>query len=304
TTFLQRELAAYTANVRTLSLIDIALPSNSLQAAMGGVSRALAKVHPSEASGLRRAVSTMEDRWFGSIKRMHDLRFDQPAEDEFVLWSIFSSATCLNDSPHSAVIADDYHLRDHSRWSPELNARSFGWYKACLLKKLSREPRGDGGTLWAMSKNPAFTQRIIQLYRWFPEARFVYLVRTPLQTIPSRLSLLTQIWKTRTKSFTKMSAEQVRVIVDDSCRAYLAAETQLAEIPQSRQLVVPYTELRQNPGAILASICEKFGIDGVGDTTPVPGVYISQHTYGLDDYGLSERDLRSRLAPVFERYGF
>jgi hypothetical protein len=313
TTYLQRLLAANGAHVRSLTLLDIMLPSVSVQRALGTALGTVIREEASLARGLDVAVRRVEDRLFGQINPMHELRFQAPAEDEFVLWGIFASITCLNDSPLSSTMADPHGLRDFASWSEGERARAFGWYKACLLKKVHREPgASDGGPVWMVSKNPAFTHKILYLRESFPGARFVYLVRSPLQTIPSRLSLIREIWRARYSRFREMSPGQVQAILQDSYRTYRAAEEQLAGLPESTFLVVRYPELTEDPARVVSLIHERFGIPRDPDAPPAlprskraeAGGYESRHRYSLEDFSLSEEQVRAELGPIFARYGF
>eukprot|EP01038_Epipyxis_sp_PR26KG_P011774 gene11774-15755_t len=45
-----------------------------------------------------------------------------------------------------------------------------------------------------LSKNPAFTMRIESLYETFPDARIVCLLRDPVQSVPSMVSYISQVW--------------------------------------------------------------------------------------------------------------
>ncbi len=313
TTYLQRLLATNKSHIRTLTLIDIMLPSVAIQRALGTALGVVIHEETSLARGLDEVVRQVEDRFFGRINPMHELRFQAPAEDEFVLWGIFASITCLNDSPLSSTMPDPHGLRDFASWSERERARAFGWYKACLLKKIHRElGTSEAGPVWMLSKNPAFTHKILYLRECFPHARFVYLVRSPLQTIPSRLSLIREIWRARYSRFREMSPGQVQAILRDSYRTYRAAEEQLAQLPESTFLVVPYPELKEDPAGVVNRIHERFGIPRDPEAPPplprsrraASDGYESRHRYSLRDFSLSERELRAELAPIFARYGF
>jgi hypothetical protein len=83
------------------------------------------------------------------------------------------------------------------------------------VEKSDREPSPDPQSRRGIiSKNPAFNQKIPALLRVFPMPLLINLVRNPLQTIPSRLSLIQAIWQHRFPGFKTMSPPQVRTIVE------------------------------------------------------------------------------------------
>jgi hypothetical protein len=59
-----------------------------------------------------------------------------------------------------------------------------GFYRGCLLRQAY--VRGPHKTF--LSKNAMFSSKIENLRLWFPGCRIVYMVRNPLEAIPSMLS--------------------------------------------------------------------------------------------------------------------
>jgi hypothetical protein len=192
-------------------------------------------------------------------------------------------------------------------------ARALGYYRACLLKKILREPGlCSDSPPWIVSKNPAFTHKTGHLLKVFPDARFIYLIRSPLETIPSRLSLIRNIWQRRFPGFPNMKADQVEAILADSIRIYLAAEQDLIELPEERRQVVRYTELLKDPRSIIERIYGSFSLPGpdasllaaLDKIARAKGDRVSFHHYELQEFGITESRVRRELAPVFVRYGF
>ena len=308
TTFHHRLLAKDRTHARALALHEMLLPAASLQ-------RALARLgawDDRRGGGLHKWLAGTEERLFGPLDDIHRVRFAEVEEDEFVLWGIFASAMCANDSPSSTARRDLDGLRSFHDWPQDRQARALGWYRACLLKKLHREPPAAGEPAWIVSKNPAFTHKVPELLRVFPEARFIYHVRSPLATIPSRLSLIQAIWRRRFPGFTKMTPAQVEVIVADSLRTYLSAETAARALPGDRWLVVRYEDLTRDPRGTVESVYRRFGLPGpdanlaaaLSELAGGKKRHESAHRYDLAEFGLAEEVLREKLRVVFDRYGF
>ena len=210
---------------------------------------------------------------------------------------------CVNDAPASVARRELDDLRSFDKWSMERQARILGWYRACLLKKVYREPAAAGEPVWVVAKNPAFSQRIPQLLKVFPEAKFIHLVRNPLETIPSRLSLIRAIWRRRFSEEIEMNAEQVETIVEDSIRTYTAAHRDLPQLPSGSQVTIPYEELIGDLGVAVDRIYGELDLPGPGKgliealerRKSTETNRKSRHEYSLEEFGLSEEDLRARL---------
>ena len=309
TTFLHRLLATDRTNIRALKLHEMILPAVSVQDAIAWIAEADARGH----GRARELLDGIQERLFGPLDDIHKVRFEEIEEDEFVLWTIFASAMCVNDAPSSARHPALDDLRRFPDWTPARKARALGWYRACLLKKLHREARSSQGSPpWIVSKNPAFTHKVPALREVFPDARFILLIRNPLETIPSRLSLIQSIWRRRFPGFEKMTTAHVENILADSLRTYLSAEQDLPGLPERARLTVEYRDLCEAPAQVVRRIYRHFELPdpdpsmerqlaGLSDRSEAP---VSAHHYALENFGLDEAKIRGALAPVFERYEF
>ncbi len=309
TTLLHRLLSEDKTHGRSLLLHEMLLPADSAQRAL----RRIVSWDKGRGDAWADRLRRLEEKKFGPLDHIHRLRFGEVEEDEFVLWAIYASAMCVNDSP--LTTADDKldDLRHFDRWPRERQVRALGWYRACLLKKVHREPSPDPQSPpWIISKNPAFNQKIPALLRVFPDALLINLVRNPLQTIPSRLSLIQAIWQHRFPGFQTMSPPQVRTIVEDSLRIYNLAERDLAAVPAERRITIRYDALKENPRREVEKIYRRFRLPGpdaslaaaLQEASLHTETHVSRHRYSLKDFGLDESELRERLAPVFAHYRF
>ena len=308
TTFLHRLLSADQTNVRSLLFHEMLLPAASLQRSIGGVARLDSKLGGWVAGRVR----NWQERKFGPMDPIHRIRFDEVEEDEFVLWSIYASGMCANDSPFSTAneMLDD--LRSFHDWDEQRQASALGYYRACLMKKVHREPGVGGVVPWVVSKNPAFGQKLRELAKVFPDARFVYLVRNPLVAIPSRLSLIKEIWRQRFPGFDQMSADQVSTIYADSCRTYLFAHRDLAAMPEERKLIMGYEQFVADPADAVHAIYRQFALPApdqsllaaLDEASRKQRTRQSHHRYDLSEFGLDRSTLESDLADVLEAHGF
>ena len=250
---------------------------------------------------ITRFFGSIENWAFSQLDSLHRMRLNEIEEDEFVMWAIYSSAMCANDTPFTSTSSKLETLRSFQSWPRQRRARVFAWYRACLLKKVQREFGEDGG--WIVSKNPAFSKKITEIRELFPGACFVLLVRNPLEAIPSRLSLIESIWKHRFPGYTEMTPEQVENIYRDSIETYLSAEKDLQQIPSNQKFIVDYEILKANPVETANQILDYFKIGGTVTADNHPG-HAGRHEYSLDDFSLSKDRVIADLSVIFNRYDF
>jgi len=309
TTFLHRLLTNDKVNFRALKLHEMLFPAITFQSMLGN----LVTMDGLLGGICRGGFNRLQTRLFGSLDDIHRIRFDEIEEDEFALWTIYASAMCVNDAPSTAVVPELDELRHFHEWPRQRQVEALGWYRACLLKKVYRTSIDLAHNIpWVVSKNPAFTKLITFLRCVFPAARFVYLVRDPVETISSRLSLVREIWRRRCPGFQQLTAEQVEVILQDSIYTYLAAERDLRLIPADQWLIVTYSELINNPREITERIYDHldlpnpkcFNLQVPDNTVTKRKKSSTSHTYRLDEFGLDESRVRQALSVVFDRYEF
>lgn len=72
----------------------------------------------------------------------------------------------------------------------------FSYYRNCVKRHLYYHRRYNfkkNENIAYLSKNPAFTMRLYTIYRHFPDARVVCLLRDPIQSIPSMISYISLV---------------------------------------------------------------------------------------------------------------
>ena len=73
----------------------------------------------------------------------------------------------------------------------------FSFYKECVQRHIYARYELDGipsRNVVFVSKNPAFTLRIESLYKKFPDARVVCLLRDPKESVPSMVSYIAKVY--------------------------------------------------------------------------------------------------------------
>jgi hypothetical protein len=251
-----------------------------------------------------RLVDAMERGW-SRRNVMHRVALRAPEEDEYLLLYRWSALT-VGLSSGLLDLATPYAWFDQRLPAAE-RGRIMGFYRRCVQRHLFAHAAAPGGTY--LAKNPALCPKIDSLLGEFPDARIVYLVRNPLEVVPSFLSMMQFSWRA------------VGVPVDQALlRDYLLEMllhwyryplTQLARLPADRYAIVCYDDLVRDPEATVRALYRRFGLPLSADFAAVleqartaAPAHRSRHEYSLTALGLDRELILRRFADVFERCGF
>lgn len=131
----------------------------------------------------------MERLWKADDK-IHRFKLRSPEEDEYLFTHKFST---LKIWSFSAMVdeAEPYIYYDEK--IPENdNNRIMDFYESCLQRHYFYHGQYRKHYL---SKNPNFSPAIKSLLNKFPDAKFIYLIRNPLEAVPSHISLKEREWQ-------------------------------------------------------------------------------------------------------------
>lgn len=159
--------------------------------------------------------------------------------------------------------------------------------------------------------------RIHTLLEAFPDCRIVYLVRSPLETIPSHLSLHRNVLAHRHGLSRIPPAKLDRYLrrrYEHNVDFYRIVEQTLAsgEVPDSQVLTVSYDDLMNDLDGVVSRVAD-FADLKLSDQLQqqVAMQAVDQRSYRrphenlrLEDFGITRAELLRDLDFVFERYGF
>lgn len=160
-----------------------------------------------------------------------------------------------------------------------------------------------GGERRYLAKNPSFTAWTSTLANAFPTARFVALRRPPMQVVPSQLSSVKdglemfgyEISDPRIRDrFIRLLSMYYRQV--DSC---------YRQLPAQRFKLVEFENLTQNCKGVVTQIYSSFELQmsseyqqSLNREAENAKSYRSRHHYSLDDFGLTEQDVISRMGDI------
>ena len=249
---------------------------------------------------LEARVKKLEDRKFRATRDMHYQSFTEPEEDDGILTASCASGSWIVRLPYLGEL-DFYHV---DRRPPRQRRRLMRFYAECVRRQLYL----NGPDKIHLSKNPVFVGRLESLIETFPDARIVVPFRNPEETIPSLLKLMQMAWRLRKWSDAEMQ-RSLFVLAEQSFHTYTYPLEVLARHPEVPHAIVDYSELVAEPARVIARVYADLGF-------PVTSAYQrmlqaeqqqarqheTSHRYSLEEFGLRQGELRTRLAGLFERF--
>ncbi len=249
---------------------------------------------------LRRRLEAWDERTFGAWRHIHEQGLWLAEEDLFILRAAFVPQQWTLEMPVSHRI-DIFHIDE---LSPHRRRRWLYHYRECVKRQLVFH----GGDRCHLSKNPVMSGWVRGLIEEFPDARFVVMVRDPVQCIPSTLKLVEGSWQARGWSPEDwQAAEQTLIRIAFDCY-HLPAQA-LAQHPSTRRYVVDYREMLSDPLATLEAACAALALpvsdeqrQAVQALASPQGRHKSRFRYSLDEFPLSAADIEAELAVFYEQY--
>lgn len=156
-------------------------------------------------------------------------------------------------------------------------------------------------------KSPTHTARIGHLYRMFPQARFIHVVRDPLSVFPSTMKLWARL--ATDHGLQLPDKQELRTYVIDTFKQmYDAFESQRREVPENHISDVRYEDLVVDPLGQLGRIYQELDLGQYEKVRP----QIEQHTtitsgYQTNRYQLSDGErqlIADRWSDFCDRYGY
>jgi len=303
TTFLHRLLARDRQTFTTMRLWEILLaPSVTMRRlwqGLGAIDRRLSR-------RMRRWLARRERDWDDAFA-LHKTSLWAPEEDEYLLLHVWSTGTSWMWAGLLEEMAPYVHF--DAMPAPDKD-RIMRFYRRCVQAHLYAQ-RGTAGTEGSprhyLSKSPPFAGKVEALDARFPDARFIYLFRGPLQVVPSFLSFLQLVWQILgVRVGDDAAREHVMEIV---AHWYAHPLAYLQRLPAERRLILRFDDLVHDPRQAITRLYERFGLplspsylDILQAATERSRRYRSQHDYELDHLGLSREAIQDRFRDLIDRF--
>jgi len=243
-----------------------------------------------------------EERKYGPSNKIHPMSLTAPEEDDFVMTYACASGWWSVMLPY--IDGVDFQYVDE--WPAKRRRRLMNFYKECVKRQLYL----NGADKIHLSKNPTFCGRVESLIETFPDARIVVPVRNPYETIPSLLKLMQTAWQLRHWEEEKIK-RSLLPLVEQSFHSYTHPFAVLARHPDTPQAIVDYAELVAHPKSTVEDVYARLGLPVSAELSAVLAAeesraraHKSAHRYSLEEFGLTSDSIRTRLADLFDRFGW
>ena len=260
---------------------------------------------------LRRLLPDAVRRWAARsliqylepLDDIHPIRLDEPEEDELLFLHLGNCAHYELMLPLGK--AAERRVRRFWEWPRRKRDRFGAFHRACVQRLL-----WDRGAERYISKSPHFGGRIDDLRRWYPGVRFVYLVRSPLEGIPSALSMAAALWRSGNIDWRAERAAMAS-LYQSLVGLYRRTDDEVARLPADVIKIVRYPDLVADPARTLAGIYR--WLDRSFDDRSQARVEVelaraaawrSRHVYSLESFGLDAETVCRDLSFLFDKYGF
>ena len=156
--------------------------------------------------------------------------------------------------------------------------------------------------------------RLPRFLESFPDAKILYMVRDPLQTVPSGLSLVTGVLDGRF-GFWNLPEEKRHHFIGRLYAAFLDLSMRFftdyvnGRIPEEKIKIVTFNRLMQNFDDLMFEVVDFVGQPLTDDlektireTAGKQRNFKSGHTYDLAKFGLTEEQIRNDYAPIYDTF--
>jgi hypothetical protein len=234
---------------------------------------------------------------------MHKMRFTEPEEDDgFFVYTFVTEAIYLL-FPYvralwGAGFADDL--------PPRQRRRLMRYYRSCLQRHLYL----NGSDKILLSKATQLSGSILALRQEFPDARIINILRNPVESIPSHISVFYTVWQWLDPAIQKDGPES-REYAELAVAWFLHLEKYDISSKENSYLRIYYIDLVQNTAETAKSIYRHFAIPlsahaarKISSDARRALDYKSSHRYTMQEYGLSAEWLKREVGGLMKRHGF
>jgi hypothetical protein len=180
------------------------------------------------------------------------------------------------------------------------------YYRSCLQRHLYL----NGPEKILLSKATQLSGSIDSLKLEFPDARIVNILRNPVESIPSHISVFYTVWNWVDPSIGKKSRESLEY-AELAATWFLHLEKNDITSRPENYLRIFYTNLVRHPDRAARSIYRHFGIPltpsaerTIQKEAKRALEYKSSHQYTLEEYGLSRAWIKKEVGGIMKRYDF
>lgn len=234
---------------------------------------------------------------------MHPTGLDQIEEDGHIFLHTWSTYNIFAFFPFPDLIKN--YIYYDEQVSEEQKEQDMTYYQEVLQRHIY----ANNGKRY-ISKSPTYSAKVKTLHEKFPDAKFINLVRSPLNVIPSSVSMFSNHWKTYGEPEGEYPQPAKEVIQEQAKHWYIHPHQYLKHLPPQQYIKVRFRDLVKNPKEAVETIYEQFGMEITPEyrkilieETEKAKQFTSSHKYSLQEMGLDSDTLTQEFDPAIEEYG-
>ncbi|MDH3588466.1 MAG: sulfotransferase [Gammaproteobacteria bacterium] len=255
--------------------------------------RLLARLDRRVGNPLERILRRGETRLLGALDDVHGTSLADAEEDYFVFMPVLSCFLLVVPFPYACWIWDLGEF--DTRVDPAQRSRLMRYYRRCIQKHLY----ANGTDKRFLSKNASFPPLLGSLSAEFPDARFVFCLRDPIQVVPSQLSSL----RDGMEFFCNDPYDPVFRDKMIGLLAYYYRNLIDTPIPEQQREWVRMNQFKTDLAGSIEAIYASFNLPmsdayrrDLAEFSGAARDYQSVHAYSLDEFGLDAGKLRVQFA--------
>jgi hypothetical protein len=147
------------------------------------------------------------------------------------------------------------------------------------------------------------------LHKYFPDAKFINIVRNPLQVIPSSISMLSKHCRNYGDPEDEYNLQDT--VIEHSKHWYVYPHQYLRKLPPDQYIRVRYKDLVQNPKDTIERIYKRFKFDLSPEYVRILRTeaekaksYKSRHKYSLRKMGLNRNRILRDFGSITQQLDF
>ena len=298
TTFLHRLLLG-AGDMAALELWEMLFPAITARKLLGGIVPRLdklspARYHPSDVHDTSlRGIETDDVAWF--FRTM-----DGP-----FAWAYFLA---WQDTWGSGLSRREFAI---DGVTPREEDRFFKYYESCWRRNLTLK-----GANRVLAKTSMLTMRLDAVLRRYPDCKLVYVVRDPVEVIPSGMSLLASVLENGYDVWNRTKEEDQRRWLEnlyqascDMLRYFYEAQSS-GKIPERNLCVVRYEDLINDLEPTMQRVLDFIEIkpteafvEEVREQAARQRNYTSRHEHSPQQFGIAPERIRQDLGFVYDAFG-
>ncbi|HMK42149.1 MAG TPA: sulfotransferase [Methyloceanibacter sp.] len=229
--------------------------------------------------------------------------FDRPQEEEFAMMMLGAGTPYITHAwPRFGPADTDYlDFKGLSEKDKETWVDAYMWlYRRLYLKH---------GEKRLVMKTPANAARLKLLTKLFPDARYVYLARNPLDVFPSTVKLWRALYSTQgLHNPPRLDPWLDDYVLDMFARLTEDYEEDRHLIPEGHLVELRYEDFVRDPVATMRDIYRRLDIKGFDQAEAPMREFIGERKeHRVSHYELPEklkRKVIDRLKPYIDRFGY